>query len=126
MFLYVNHHHSCQEWRPQCIAVKYLIGTFKFPDTSLPDNVLRFNPIQVAEWLTELLGKNGFWGQRTLSCELGMSRTRIQQFLYLFRIPVDLRVRLKAMPELTEGELRPLTKMDGQRQRLVARQLLGV
>jgi len=42
------------------------------------------------------------------------------------RIPVDLRHRLNEIPGLTEGELRPLTKMNERRQRAAVRWLLGM
>jgi hypothetical protein len=54
-----------------------------------------------------------------------MSRVRVQQYLYLLRIPVDLRRRLRALPGLTEGELRPLTQMDGRATRLAVGRLTG-
>ena len=50
---------------------------------------------------------------------------RVQQFLYLFRIPDDLRVRLKDMPGVTEGELRPLTQMDPMAIRAAVERMAG-
>ena len=98
---------------------------FDFNDNSLCDSVLRFNPIQVAEWLQQLLAGKEVFSHKALSLELGVDRTRVQQFLYLFRIPVDLRVRLKGMPGVTEGELRSLRQMDMGRQRVAVERLLG-
>jgi ParB-like chromosome segregation protein Spo0J len=97
----------------------------EYVDNSLCNSVLRFNPIQVAEWLHQLLAEKAASNQRTLSQELGVDRTRVQQFLYLFRIPEELRFRLKGMEEVTEGELWPLTKMDGREQRTTVGHLLG-
>jgi hypothetical protein len=66
----------------------------------------------VTSWLHQLLAEQESPNQRTLSHELGVDRTRVQQFLYLFRIPDDLRVRIRGMEGVTEGQLRPLTQMD--------------
>jgi len=75
--------------------------------------------------LHRLLAEKAASNQRTLSDELGVDRTRVQQFLYLFRIPVNSRVRLRGMEGVTEGELRPLTRMDGRGQRVGIAVLLG-
>jgi hypothetical protein len=91
----------------------------------VPDNILRFNPIQIGEWLGDLAERN-FSSQDRLADYVGLSRTRVEQFLYLLRIPADLRARLKVMAGLTEGELRPLTKMDARRQTAAVGRLLGV
>ncbi len=92
----------------------------------MESNILRFNPIQVADWLNELLTKQEASSQRALSHELGVDRTRVQQFLYLFRIPADLRVRLRALPGVTEGQLRSLTQMDEGRQEVAVGRLVGL
>ena len=114
-----------EKWRPQCIAVKYSVHIFEYIDNLCDDSVLRFNPIQIGEWLNEL-SEHTFSNQHTLADAVGMSRTRVQQFLYLLRIPVDLRGRLKQMPGLTEADLRPLTKMEPVNMRAAAGRLLGM
>ena len=72
------------------------------------------------------LSEHDFSSQNELADAVGMSRTRVEQFLYLLRIPGDLRVRLKEKAGLTEGELRLLTKMDGAAMRAAAGRLLGM
>ena len=90
-----------------------------------PDNTLRLNPIQIAEWLHQLLAEKANSSQKSLSKDLGVDRTRLQQFLYLLRIPADVRARLKKMPGLTEGELRPMTKLMARDQRVAGQVLEG-
>ena len=119
------HYGQTKKWRPQCKAVKYSVHVFEYYDNSLNHNALRFHPIQVAEWLHELLAEKAASNQRTLSHELGVDRTRVQQFLYLFRIPAEMRTSLKGLAGVTEGELRPLTQMDGRGQRVAVRRLIG-
>ena len=97
---------SIRKWRPQCKAVKYSVHASEFYDKSLYDSVLRFNPIQVAEWLQQLLAGKEVFSHKALSLELGVDRTRVQQFLSLFRIPVNSRVRLKdfqGFPRISTG-----------------------
>jgi hypothetical protein len=104
---------SVYKWRPKCTAVKYSIHSFECCDNLLYDNILRFNPIQIGEWLNELWEQK-FHSQYKLADDVGMSRVRVQQYLYLMGIPADLRRRLRTVPGLTEEELRPLTQMDGR------------
>ena len=106
-----------KKWRPQCYEIKYFSETFIFCRNTNAYNILRFNPIQIAEWLHRLLGTEHFASQTRLSHELGVDRTRVQQFLHLFKIPADLRVQLKRVPWLTEGELRRIVRMEPIAQR---------
>jgi hypothetical protein len=124
-FIVSGWYRRTKKWRPQCQAVKYSLLIFEFPDKLLSGNVLRFNPIQIAEWLFELLEER-FNSQGKLADDIGLSRTRVEQFLYLLRIPIDLRSQLKQMPGVTEVKLRPLTKMDGQVQRGAVERMLGM
>lgn len=95
-----------KEWRPQCQAVEYSLLCFEFPDKSLLDKVLRFNPIQIAEWLTDLIGSGTANSQAELEEKLGVDKTRIGQFLRLMRLPAQTRARLKEMPHFNEFRLR--------------------
>ena len=88
-------------------------------------SVLRFNPIQIAEWLAELLRRRDFGTQRALSRELGVDRTRVGQFLNLLRLPSAHLPRLKNIPDLTEYELRPITVMTAKRQERAIRALIS-
>ncbi len=44
-------------------------------------------------WLHQLLAKKDTLSERALTHEIGTNRTRLQQFLYLFRIQDELRSR---------------------------------
>ena len=86
------------------------------------------NPVQIAEWTDEIRRtKLGAPGDKvvTLAADCCISKSRVLQFLALLRIPAHLRVQLKQMTGLTEGELRPLTKMDARRQSTAVGRLLG-
>ena len=95
-----------KKWRPQCKAVKYSIRFFGFTDKLLSDNVLRFNPIQIAEWLLDLLDSGVAESQRGLEEYLGIDRTRVGQFLRLRRLPEATQAELRNMPDLNEFRLR--------------------
>jgi hypothetical protein len=62
----------------------------------------------------------------TTGAELGISTTRVIQFLNLLRIPVDLRVRLKKMPDLTEAKLRPIVQMNPAKIRGAVERVVGL
>ena len=47
----------------------------------------------------------------TLAAEYHVSKSHVLNYLGLLRIPVDLRVRLKQLPGLTEGKLRAVVRM---------------
>ena len=102
--------------------------TFTFSDKPLHIKTLRFNPVQVAEWMEALLPKNLISKDTavvTLADKLGISRTRAIQFLNLMRIPSDLRGRLRKMADLTEARLRPMVQMDSAGMRAAVGRLLG-
>jgi len=77
--------------------------------------MLQFNPVLVAEWVGQLH-----------EAKFGGSSNRVIQFLNLLRIPVDLRVRLKGMPDLTEAKLRPMIQKNRGKIRAVTQRLPGV
>jgi len=113
------------KWRPICVVVENQIGVFEFRLNQLGDSVLRFNPIQIAEWLAELLHRKDLRTQAALSRELGVDRSRIGQFLNLLRLPSGHLPRLKGIPDLTEYQLRPITVMTPKEQSAAIRQLLS-
>jgi hypothetical protein len=82
--------------------------TFELPNKSLQDNVLRFNPIQIAEWLTDLLSSGMAHSQAELEDKLGVDRTRVGQFLRLMRLPEATRMKLRNERDLKEFRLRRL------------------
>ena len=88
-----------KKWRPICYTVHNASLVFEFPPNRFSGSVLRFNPIQIAEWLDDLLGRKEFETQRALSRELGMSQTRIGQFLSLMKLPAETRGRLRGKME---------------------------
>jgi len=81
---------------------------FEYRDKLLLDNVLRFNPVLIGEWLDDLLTERlpgAKWG---LSQYVGMSRTRVGQFLVLVELPVETKTKLRGMPDLNEYQTRRL------------------
>lgn len=91
--------------------------------------MLRFIPVQVAEWVSELYeAQTGTAGNRvvTTATELGISRTRTIHFLNLMRIPADLRARLKVMADLTESKLRPIVQTSPRGIRSVVERIIGL
>ena len=48
-----------------------------------PPTFSRFNPVQIGEWLDDLLARNVVRTHEALAEYVGMSRTRIGQFLVL-------------------------------------------
>ena len=101
-------HRVKQKWRPICVVIENQFRVFEFCPNSLQGSVLRFNPIQIAEWLDDLRCRNDTRTQQALSHELGVSRTRIGQFLSLMRLPEETRRRLRHEAGLTEYHLRRL------------------
>ena len=97
-----------EKWRPQCQAVKYSLLSFEIQEKSLSDNVLRFNPIQIAACLAHLLDSGMTQSQRGLEVVLGVDQTRIGQFLRLMRLPLATRTKLRDMPDLNEFQTRRL------------------
>jgi hypothetical protein len=91
--------------------------------------MLRFNPVQIAEWVSQLYeAKLGGLSNRavTTAAELGVSTTRVIQFLNLLRIPAELRVRLKRMSDLTEAKLRPIVQMEPAKVRGAVERIVGL
>lgn len=74
----------------------------------MKDNVLRFTPIRIAEWLTDLIGSCTAHSQAELEEKLGVDRTRIGQFLRLMRLPKATRMKLRNERDLNESRLRRL------------------
>lgn len=118
-----------EKWRPQCCRIKYFSKAFRFNRKTNNHNILRFNPIQIAEWMDEVRRTKLVAPcdrAVTLAGEFRLSKSRVLQFLALLRIPVDLRVLLKDIPGLTEGELRRIVRMKPIEQRVAIRRLLGM
>jgi hypothetical protein len=97
---------SGSKWRPQCQAVKYSLLNFEYCGKSLQDNILRFNPVQIAEWLADLLAQGEAKSQAELEDRLGIDRTRIGQFLRLMRLPEETRLKLRNVLDLNEHQIR--------------------
>jgi hypothetical protein len=74
----------------------------------LYSNVLRFNPVQIGEWLAEFLELSVFKQQRDMAQEFGLHHNRIGQFLALLKMPVKERNRLREDDEVKEYQLRAL------------------
>jgi len=74
----------------------------------LKENILQFNPVQIGEWLEDLLVRKVVANKTELSRYVGMSRTRIGQFLVLNNLPKEERRRLKQIDGLREYQLRAL------------------
>lgn len=88
---------------------------------------MRFNPIQIAEWLDELCRpKPGVFRDKveSLSEDLDVAKSRVIHFLNLLRFPADLRVRIKKDPNVAEGQLRPFTRMNPAAMRVAVERLL--
>ena len=69
-------------------------------------NILRFNPVQIGEWLAELLEQGVFKSQRDMAQEFGLHHSRIGQFLALMKLPVKERIRIKGDGDVREYQLR--------------------
>ncbi len=87
-------------------AVKYSLLNFEYCCKSFPGNVLRFNSIQIVEWLADLLAQDEAESQAELEGKLGVDRTRIGQSLRLMRLPEYTRVNLKRDRQLNEFRIR--------------------
>ncbi len=81
----------------------------EYHDKSLSDNVLRFNPVQIGEWLDDLLVRNVVRTHEALAEYVSMSRTRVGQFLALAELPAGTRAKLRGMPDLNEYQIRGMT-----------------
>ncbi|HPO12014.1 MAG TPA: hypothetical protein PLI09_01110 [Candidatus Hydrogenedentes bacterium] len=82
------------------------VHIFEFRDKPLPNNVLQFNPVQIGEWLTDLLVRKAGGNKTELSRYLGMSRTRVVQCLVLAELPVNTRSKLRQKDGLNEYQVR--------------------
>lgn len=120
---------SIKQWQPILGSVYTLYHTIIWPNNHREKNMLRFNPVQVAEWVSDLYeAQTATAGNRvvTTATELGISRTRIIHFLNLMRIPADLRARLKVMADLTESKLRPIVQTSPGGIRSVFERVIGL
>jgi len=95
-----------KKWRPQCIAVKYSVRIFQWDLKLLQTNIIRFNPIQISDWLCELLEKGLFQSQGEMAKAFGLHRSRIGQFLALKKLPEEERKQLIQDERLREYQLR--------------------
>ena len=105
--------------RSQCQAVKYSLLNFEYCVKSLQDNALRFNPVQIAEWLADLLARGEAKSQVEVEDKLGVDRTRIELFLRLMKLPEGTRVELRGLPNLNEFCLWSWRKEIGDSGRLI-------
>jgi hypothetical protein len=85
---------------------------FEIHYKSFSDNVLRFNPIQIAEWLADLLKQGVSQSQAGLEDKLGIDKTRIRQFLRLMRLPAEAKARLRVIPDLNEYRIRGMMAVE--------------
>jgi len=115
---------SIQKWRPICVVVEKQFRVFGFRPNRLNGNVLRFNPIRIAEWLAEVLHRPDYGTQRALSRDLDVDRSRIGQFLSLLRLSSGHLSELKAVKGLTEYQLRRIVVMTPNRQEQAIRALI--
>jgi hypothetical protein len=97
-----------RKWRPQCVVKRCRTWSFEFDDNPFNGNILRFNPIQIAEWLQDLLDCGVAQSQKGLEEYMGIDRTRVGQFLRLRRLSEATRARLRGQPGLNEFQLRRL------------------
>jgi hypothetical protein len=117
------------EWRTVCDLYKYFSERFLFSLKPNKPSILRFNPIQISEWMDQLCRRspgNPRDKVQTLSEDLGVVECRVIQFLNLLRFPADLRARLRQDPRVAEGQLRPFTKMTLATMRTAIERLLGL
>ena len=114
-----------EEWQPVCYTEYYFSRGFSIEDKPLQRRSLRFNPIQVAEWLQDLSNRAQFGTTVALAKDVGFSRTRVSQCLNLLRIPEKSRTRLKAVEALTEYQLRPVVSMTPKHRAQAIRAILA-
>jgi len=100
---------SCNKWQPVCYTVYNFSRSIQIGYKLFHGTDLRFNPIQIAEWLDDLLVRKAA-GSRTESSRLvEMSRTRVGQFLNLMKLPEEIRLLLREEEGLTEYQLRRMS-----------------
>ncbi len=102
-----------EEWQPIRGGVYNPLLTFEFRRNSFESNVLRFTPVQIGEWLNDLLAREVVATRTALSQYVGMSRTRVGQFLALAGLPAGTRAKLRGKPDLNEYQIRGM--MAGKR-----------
>ena len=102
------------EWEPICIYDYNPLLIFEFQHNSHDCNTLRFNPVQIGEWLDDLLVRNVVWTHAALAQYVGMSRTRVGQFLALAKLPAGARAKLKGIPDLNEYQTRGMMAVGGR------------
>ena len=100
--------HTKKKWRPKCKAVKYSCTTIKTAAISINTNILRFNPVQIGEWLAELLERGVFKSRQDMAQEFGLHHIRIGQFLALMKLSAKERRQYKEDGEVREYQLRAL------------------
>ena len=93
-------------YKPVCSANAYFQFGFDVSRNLLNHKILRFNPIQAAEWLRELMAEDTPTERRRVAKEVGISRPRIYQFLDLLKLPARDRVRYRRNSDLREYHLR--------------------
>ncbi|MFP4502616.1 MAG: hypothetical protein ACLFTT_16605 [Candidatus Hydrogenedentota bacterium] len=104
--------------------IKYFYWSFLRPDKAKQGKSLRFNPIQIAEWLDDLSNLEQFSTPVTLAGEFNLSKPRIIQHLNLLRIPQNYRLRLRDVEGLSEYQLRPIVHMTPKYQKQAIKRLL--
>jgi hypothetical protein len=102
----VQHCTGLQKWQPVRGCTYNPCHTFKINTIHIEKNILRFNPVQIGEWLDDLLARKIVQTKNELSRYVGMSRTRIGQFLVLMNLPEKDRRKYKQMEGLREYQLR--------------------
>ncbi len=86
-----------EKWQPIPGITEYCSWSFLVPDKANQEKHLRFNPIQIAEWLDDLSSRAKFSTAGTLAKAFGLSQTRVTQYRNLLRFPEKYRLRLKAV-----------------------------
>lgn len=93
-------------WQPISGLVYNLHHTIIWHNNHCKKNILRFNPVRIGEWLNDLLAREIVITRMALSQYVGMSRTRVGQFLALAGLPVETKAKLRGMHDLNEYQTR--------------------
>ena len=88
---------------PICTVIESQMRVLESLPKRMDSRVLRFNSIQITEWLDALLRREDFETHRARSREFGVDRTRIWQFLNLLRLQSGYLSELKRTPDLAVG-----------------------
>lgn len=94
------------KWQPVCIHDYNSVLVFDYDANSLSPNILRFIPVQIGEWLRDLLVRNVIADRTELSQYVDMSRTRVGQFLSLAWLPVETKAKLRQNGGINEHQIR--------------------